>query len=368
MNNNELIDFLKNPSILTSGNLDEIEDIIRSYPYFQGARILLAKGSRELKHPKTKIRIGSAAVYSTDRPLLKKYLSGQLIFLSGPARHPLETSASMEPGHADVRSETGEIKVPSVPSESLDSILDELKNDMEELKSSRIKFSELQRQIEEEEAVSAALTKASVKKVEGHESPEEVNEEPGVKPKKLKEKTKEATREISETVSQTKEIIEAVKTEVISEAAEKKKTKSPTKKTESKDSEKTKSAPKKIIKPNTVARSTAHKSPDSKAEKTPEKDDDDAGGQEKTQDQIMRNFIQKSPSISKTSGGGGDRTNDDDLSDHSVQWNRNLASEYLAEVYLKQGHKQRAIEIYRSLSLKFPKKKSYFADLISKIE
>ena len=46
-----------------------------------------------------------------------------------------------------------------------------------------------------------------------------------------------------------------------------------------------------------------------------------------------------------------------DLADDSVQLHPEVASEYLAEIYLEQGKKDRAIEIYQSLILKFPQKK-----------
>ena len=81
MNKNELIVFLRDPSKLTSEHLNELEEIIEEEPYFLSAHLLLAKGSKELKDPKTKKRVASAAIYSTDRILLKKYLSSNLFFL-----------------------------------------------------------------------------------------------------------------------------------------------------------------------------------------------------------------------------------------------------------------------------------------------
>lgn len=45
-----------------------------------------------------------------------------------------------------------------------------------------------------------------------------------------------------------------------------------------------------------------------------------------------------------------------------------VVSEELAEIYLVQGLRDRAVAIYRKLSLRNPEKSVYFAELISKIE
>ena len=59
--------------------------------------------------------------------------------------------------------------------------------------------------------------------------------------------------------------------------------------------------------------------------------------------------------------------NTENLAESSTQINDNIVSESLAKIFAKQGKTQKAIEIYKKLSLKFPDKRAYFADLIEKL-
>ena len=52
---------------------------------------------------------------------------------------------------------------------------------------------------------------------------------------------------------------------------------------------------------------------------------------------------------------------------NSISKEENLASESLAEVYVKQGRYDQAIEMYKKLSLRKPQKKAYFARKIEEI-
>ena len=52
----------------------------------------------------------------------------------------------------------------------------------------------------------------------------------------------------------------------------------------------------------------------------------------------------------------------------SVEHNDTLTTETLAEIYVEQGHYQRAIQAYEILCLKYPKKSGFFANRIEEIK
>lgn len=55
------------------------------------------------------------------------------------------------------------------------------------------------------------------------------------------------------------------------------------------------------------------------------------------------------------------------MAEHSIE-NREVVTESMAEVWIKQGQKQKAIEIYNKLSLLNPSKSAYFASLIENLK
>jgi len=65
---------------------------------------------------------------------------------------------------------------------------------------------------------------------------------------------------------------------------------------------------------------------------------------------------------------GGDDIGDVAIEEHFSVADNDEISEELAEIYLAQGLKNEAIEIYRALSLLNPEKSLYFAALTEKIE
>ena len=57
-----------------------------------------------------------------------------------------------------------------------------------------------------------------------------------------------------------------------------------------------------------------------------------------------------------------------DLSERSTRFGDDLVSENLAIILLRQGKKDRAIDIYKKLIWKLPQKKAYFAARIEDIK
>lgn len=89
----------------------------------------------------------------------------------------------------------------------------------------------------------------------------------------------------------------------------------------------------------------------------------------KQQDQkiIIDEFIENNPKIKPVKPTDAKKPSED-LSAKSTEFKPEESSEYLARIYIEQNKKKKAIAIYESLSLKFPEKKSYFAGLIKKLK
>jgi tetratricopeptide (TPR) repeat protein len=84
---------------------------------------------------------------------------------------------------------------------------------------------------------------------------------------------------------------------------------------------------------------------------------------QKEQIQIIDQFIKSKPSISKPSP----HPPDVDLTELPDTYNENVVSETLALILIRQGKKEKAVEVLRKLIWKFPQKKAYFAAQIEEL-
>ena len=83
------------------------------------------------------------------------------------------------------------------------------------------------------------------------------------------------------------------------------------------------------------------------------------------QNEIIDRFIKTQPSITRKPAAIPPESGD--LSEPSGHFGENIVSETLVEILLKQGKKEKAIEVLKKLIWKFPQKKTYFASQIEEL-
>ncbi len=88
------------------------------------------------------------------------------------------------------------------------------------------------------------------------------------------------------------------------------------------------------------------------------------GAKQKEQNEIIEQFIKTKPVLSKPKP----VEPTDDLSENSGIFSDNIVSETLVDILLKQGKKDKAIEVLKKLIWKFPQKKTYFAAQIENLK
>ncbi len=88
---------------------------------------------------------------------------------------------------------------------------------------------------------------------------------------------------------------------------------------------------------------------------------------QKEQIEIIDQFIKTQPSIGKAKPKESSEEQTD-LTESSAMFGENIISETLVEILLKQGKKEKAVEVLKKLIWKFPQKKAYFAARIDELK
>ncbi len=107
--------YLKDPSLLDSHTVDELWMLVKEYPYFQLARMLLARNLHNTGHEAYPLSLRLAAAYAGDRSKLKGLIEGNPLFARD--RTGNEISSEIAEGYREIRADnaTAEVLISEKP-------------------------------------------------------------------------------------------------------------------------------------------------------------------------------------------------------------------------------------------------------------
>ena len=308
---------IKNPSLATPDDLALVERQLEKYPFSQVLSIFLARLYFQLNEPGKDNKLRQAAIHSANRSKLKEVIYESKFFDGIKPAVPYQDLPAFEINSAkEAKEETRETELETDSS----AIFDEVLKNLEKLKSLRKQFQFL----ETDDSVSIAdekIVKTPEKKKKETKKPD-TEKKPKTAKKKEEKPQQEKEEKITELLEHERLLDEQVNEFFLKEIEK---------------------------------------------NKEPEDLKDD---KQLSQNQIIEHFIKEQPSIGdvKKEIEDFDEGTTRDLSLKSTTFGDDLVSENLAVILLKQGKKEKAIDIYKKLIWKLPQKKAYFAARIEEIK
>ncbi|GAA5028112.1 hypothetical protein GCM10011506_15320 [Marivirga lumbricoides] len=299
-----LTSLIKDPNQLTAEDAKALRDLKKEYPYFQALTPLIVLADKEFDPYAEKSDLQTAAIYSLDRKHLKQLLSSHNGQSTEIIKHPVVEQKDHQALEKVQDTETSVVKV------------------------------------NEDVQVQISVTEEHLPQSFFNELSDEMES---------LQKSKEQYRRILAKLEESKP--QTTKTKAKPKA--KKKLEAP------KDKKKLKKA---------VADHENHHSFIDEIQLKEEKTIDDE--RKKEQIALINSFIENEPIISKkfTTNDADAKRVIEDLSLSSTNLSEDVVSETLAKLMIKQGHNQKAIDIYKKLIWKFPQKKAYFAEQIENLK
>lgn len=350
LNKKDLIKHLHQPEKITLDDLTELEELCERYPYFSLGHSLVAKATDHIGTPEKSDALKKAAVYTTDRGVLKKWMR--------------QGADGIYPKRVIEQKPVEKIEIP-------------VKKSTEEIASvgRKISFTDVPKPSTEKEVYQEVLE--NLKKLQTNLTVFDQAESDLLEKQEAEAKA-ETAKSSKKTPSKTVKKVVAAKAESTNALPAKTKTAKP-------KAASTKS-PAKAKKPSTTA-STQKKSKNQNIEKSRAETEPKVGidimeellkmeGREianeklKAQINIIDQFIKAEPSISRKNPSEAYEPSNSDVQDLTGDLNSlgdDLLSENLAIILEKQGKYDRAIDIYKKLIWKFPQKKAYFAGRIEEL-
>ena len=316
MNKQRFIKTLKDFNNIPDDDRNKLHELAKNYPYSQIIHTLVAKANHDAETSIASQTLHYAAFYATDRHVLREII-----------QRKASKIVEEEPVHQDYETETSPVETEAVSDRPItvnlpdndDRLHETLLSDLESLQKSKASYLEW---------------------LESSEMPQE---------SEITE-TREEQQIHHQIPTPEGHGVEELEPEAIQEVLPKQEEAEP--------------APDQI-KPDR-AKKEKPKTPKVKKAKSKEKTSRKGKSKKLEQDEIIEKFINKEPSISARPVRSTE--SQPDLSAASTSFNEDLVSENLAQIFVNQGKKNKAIDIYKKLIWKFPQKKAYFASRIEELK
>ncbi len=399
MNKSRFIEVIKDPGKINGKDLAQLSELAHHYPYSQILHILCALGQRNLKQSVNGDKLALAATYTSDRVLLKSLLEGTDIPEIVQAQETLEEEVVEESDsfdwieqdlHRDAPPETEESNIEQ------DAPITQKDTQHQDLTSPALK--------EDESADGGEDMTGPVMETPDHRDSEEGIKQPAateaqvspdsdpVPDSPLTEDTtieaassKESLEDKRELDIEETDALATPQDELEEEEAEAEGTAVDKTAREAEEEAPSKSGGARdeldLMIQQEANQSSIHAELLDNLDQL-KKNREQFGGDEseeveqiaseneylKQQTEIIDNFIRNSPVLSKPNlSADSEAVSQKDLSKSSSTLHKDLVSEQLAQIMVKQGNRKEAVEIYKKLIRKFPQKKGYFADQIEQM-
>ncbi len=342
MNQETLIECIKNPALVKPEHLPVLEELEQKHPHFQAIKILKLKLLKDSSDLSFTDYLKEVALAVPDRYLLYKILLREQVkkqieqvIEETPKKDDIETPKIDAKPSAPADEPTSEIK-PEVPEEkTIEEVLATIKNlNLDSKEDEREAVSD--QVLEETQLVNETDSSYEEPTEEVEETAEQETQQPETDKAQIEQLTDAVLDELIKPGSHTLYQIEKVFDSEINQ----------------KDDE---DEPEEDLKPEKEEKKT---SPGTfMAWLEPKKRDTPSSSE------IIDRFIQNKPRISKFD-------KEKSISDKVLKIvdKDDIVTETLARIYIKQKNYQKAIEIYQKLSLNIPEKKGYFASQIHFLE
>jgi hypothetical protein len=337
--------FIKVLNHYADSSVEEAKEVLslkESFPYSQLLHALSARLAKDHGFSTQQAELQLAAVYAADRGVLKEVMTEETIILNYAAPVIAEATPIIARPASIFTPPPVSTSTASTPS---DDLAEEVMHDLERLHQLRHNFEMMFDDSKPVQQTTIQSTESPVlaEETEKDDDATEFVSTAKSRKERIKElaKAAQAKDEPEETKSRKERIIELAKAAQAkdeSESAEEPEPKSKVRK------KKTENSGEELIEE--IA---------NKEELTPE------GEKQKQQLQIIEQFIKTQPSITQTKEKPFTPPSGDLSTIKTGEFGDNVVSETLVEILVKQGKKDKAIEVLKKLIWKFPQKKAYFA-------